>query len=102
VPLTWWEGGFGKMVLALLLPHALYLHVFFFKMTIGHNFDPILHEESDLNPLTRMWCKVCGSPLLNHKLPKFIKFVEIIVVQVLNFIEDECTFNIMAFMKTKL
>jgi hypothetical protein len=58
-----WESG-----LCLIFNSCLrYLHVSFFKLTMGHNFDPILREESDLNPLIRMWSKVYGSPLLNHK-----------------------------------
>jgi hypothetical protein len=69
---------------------------------MGHNFDPVLHEENDLNPLTRMWCKVFGSTLLNHKLLEFIKLTEIIVVQMFGFVENEHTFNIVAFMKSKL
>jgi hypothetical protein len=68
---------------------------------MGQNSDPILHEENDLNLLTKMWCKVFGSPFLNHKLLKFIKLTEIIVVQMFGFVEDEHTFNIVAFMKTK-
>jgi hypothetical protein len=74
-------GEYGKVVLALLSTHALDLHVSFLKMIIGHNFDPILHEESDLNPFTRMWCKVYRSPLFNHKLSEFIKFTKITLVQ---------------------
>jgi hypothetical protein len=52
-----------------------------------------LYEESDLNPLTKMWHKVSKSPLLNHKLSEFIKLVEIVVVQVFGSIRHECTFN---------
>jgi hypothetical protein len=69
---------------------------------MGHNSDPILCEESDLNPFTRMRCKVFRSPFHNHKLSKLIKLVEIIVVLVLGYVENERTFNTVAFMKTKL
>lgn len=91
-----------KMILALLLVHAMDLQVSFFKMTMGHNFDPILYEESDFSPLTKMWHKVFRSPLINHKLSEFIKLVKIVVVQVLGYIQDEHIFNTMAFMKIKL
>lgn len=73
-------GEFGKVVPTLFSIHALDLHVSFFKMTMGHNFNPILHEESDLNPLTKMWHKVFRYPLLNHKFSKFIKLAKIAVV----------------------
>jgi hypothetical protein len=69
---------------------------------MGHNSDLVLHEENDFNPHTRLWCKVYGSPLLNHKLLKFIKMIEIIVIQVFGFVKNEHMFNIVAFMKTKL
>jgi hypothetical protein len=69
---------------------------------MGHNSELVLHEENDFNPLTKMWCKVFWSLFLNHKLLKFIKFTEIIVVQLFGSIENEHTFNIVAFMKTKL
>jgi hypothetical protein len=95
-------GESKKMILALLSVHALDLQVSFFKMTMGHNFDPILYKESDLNPLTKMWHKVFRSPFINHKLLEFIKLVKIVVVQVLGYIEDERIFSTMAFMKIKL
>ncbi len=95
-------GESGKVVPTLFSTHALDLHVYFFKMTTGHNSNLVFHEESDFNSLTKMWQKVSRSPLLNHKLSKFIKLAEIIVVQVFGFVEDECTFSIVTFMKTKL
>jgi hypothetical protein len=95
-------GEYGKMVPTLFSVHALDLHVSFLKMTMGHNSNLVLHEESDFNSLTKMWHKVYRSPFLNHKLLEFIKLVEIVVVQVFSFVEDECTFSIMAFMNTKL
>jgi len=95
-------GESGRVVPTLFLVHALDLHVSFFKMTMGHNSNPILHEESDFNPLTKMWHKVSRFPLLNHKLSEFIKHSEIAIVQMFGFVEDECTFSIVAFIKTKL
>jgi hypothetical protein len=71
-------------------------------MTMGHNFDPIFYKKSDLNPPTKMWHKVSRSPLFNHKPSKFIKLAKIALVQVRGSIENECTFSIVAFMKTKL
>ncbi len=61
----------------------------FLKMTILHNFEVILQEENDLNPFTRLWCKVFSTSILNHKLLKYIKSAKIVVVQVLGSIEDE-------------
>ncbi len=69
---------------------------------MGHNSKQFLWKESDLNPLTILWHKDSRSPILNDKLSKFIKIVEIAVVQVFGSIEDEHIFNIANFMKNKL
>jgi hypothetical protein len=55
-------------------------------MAILHTFEVSLQEENDLNPFTRLWCKVFSPSILNHKL---LKSAKIIVVQVLGSIEDE-------------
>jgi hypothetical protein len=58
-------------------------------MAILHNFEIILQKENDLNPFTRLWCKVFSPSILNHKLLKYIKLAKIVIVEVLGFIEDE-------------
>jgi len=69
---------------------------------MGHNSKKFLWEESDFNPLTRLWHKYSRSPILNHKLLEFIKIVEIAVVQVFGSVENEHIFNTANFMKKKL
>jgi hypothetical protein len=73
-------GDANKMVPILLSNHTLELQVFFFKMTMCHNFECVLCEENDLNPLTKFWHKVFGYLVFNHKLLEFIKLVEIATV----------------------
>jgi hypothetical protein len=69
---------------------------------MGHNFKQFLWEESDLNPLTRLWHKDSRSPILNHKLSEFIKIVEFAAVQVFGSVEDEHIFKTANFIKNKL
>jgi hypothetical protein len=47
-------GETGKVVPTLLSSHKPRFASFFFKMTMGHNYEPILHEENDSNPLTKL------------------------------------------------
>jgi hypothetical protein len=67
-------------LLNLLSNHTLDLQGFFFKMTMCHNFEPILCEENDFNPLTKLWHGVFGSLIFNHKLVEYIKLAEIAIV----------------------
>ncbi len=74
----------------------------FFEKIMLHDFEVVLRKENDLNPLTKLWCKVFSFPILNHKLLEYIKLVEIAIVQVLSLDENNQTFNIFSFMKNKL
>jgi hypothetical protein len=56
-------------------------------MMMGHDSKQFLWEESDFNPLTRLWHKDSRSPILNHKLLEFIKIVEIAAIQVFGSVE---------------
>jgi hypothetical protein len=42
-----------------------------------------------INPLTRMWQVIHASQLLSNAFPKYLKVVEIAMVHVLGFVEDE-------------
>jgi hypothetical protein len=48
-----------------------------------HNFEAILHEENELNPITKIQHKIFASTILNHKLSTNIKLAKIAIVQVL-------------------
>jgi hypothetical protein len=50
----------------------------------------------------RLWRKIFTSIVLNLNLSEYIKLAEITVVQVIGSIEDEQTFNTIAFIKNKL
>jgi hypothetical protein len=40
--------------------------------------------------------------MFNHKFSKYIKLIEIVVIQVLGFVENEKTFSTIRFMKSRL
>jgi len=59
-------------------------------------------KSKDVNLVTHMWLKIQSSILLVCKLNEYMKGIEIAMVMVLGSVEDEKTFNNLAFMKNKL
>lgn len=59
-------------------------------------------EPCTCNPLTRLWKQLTSSQIVTHKIPKYIKIVEITILQIIGLVEDELCFNAFNFMKTKL
>ncbi len=55
----------------------------------------------DTNPLTIMWCLVTTSHVLVCTFPKYVKLVEMAMVQIVGSVEDEHCFYMLAFMKSK-
>jgi hypothetical protein len=95
-------GEYGQIVPTLLSSYKFMLQSSFFEKIMLHDFEVVSSKENDLNPLTKLWCKVFSFPILNHKLLEYIKLVEIAIVQVLSLDENNQTFNILSFMKNKL
>ncbi len=62
----------------------------------------MMQESKDVNLVTHMWLKIQFSTLLVEKLSEYMKVVEIAMEMVLGSMEDEKTFNNLAFMKSKL
>ncbi len=56
----------------------------------------------DCNPTTRMWRQMANSQILSLKMFEFLELVELVIVMVLGSVEDERTFSILTFMKSKL
>lgn len=88
----------GKIVLTLLLVQNLDCQMSFFNMTMVHSVKPILCEDNELNPINRFWWKFSMLAILTHKLFEYMKLFEITIVQVLSFVENKHTFNIVSFM----
>ncbi len=55
----------------------------------------------DTNPLTKMWRLVTTSQVLVCSFPKYVKLVEMAMVQIVGNVEDEHYFFTLAFMKSK-
>ncbi len=64
------------------------------------NVDPMMAKTRDKNPVSKLWMKIRNSPIMAHKLSECIKIDENFLTQVLDFVEDERTFNNLAYMKT--
>jgi len=64
------------------------------------NVDPMMTKTRDKNPVSKLWMKIRNSPIMAHKLSECIKLDEIVLTQVLGFVEDQRTFNNLAYMKT--
>jgi hypothetical protein len=56
----------------------------------------------DFNLVFKLWKKLTSNALLCAHLFKFIKVIELIMVQIMGFVEDEKTFSTLTFMKTRL
>jgi hypothetical protein len=96
-------GASERVVPRLLLAHDLDLESSHFKVTMMHNSKVILWEESSLNLVTRLWHKINTNPIFNHKLSEFMKLAKIVVALVVfGLVENEHTFNITSFMKSRL
>ncbi len=93
-------GQHGKIVSILSSTHNLDLQCSYFKITMIHNFEVVMHnQDNSLNPITKLWHKLTASPILNHKLSKYMKLTTIVVAQAFGYIENEHMFNTFNFMK---
>ncbi len=58
-----------------------------------NNVDPMMAKTRDKNRVSKLWMKIRSSPIMAHKLSECIELDEIVLTQVLGFVEDEKTFN---------
>jgi hypothetical protein len=56
----------------------------------------------DLNPMSKHWEKLSNNVLSCAQLFEFMKLVELVVVQIMGFVEDERTFSTLTFTKIRL
>jgi hypothetical protein len=94
-------SGLDHDVLPFLSAHMLDLQSNHFKMTMLHNYEAILHEKNQFNPLMRLWHKISTSGVFNLNLSKYIKLVEITIVQVIGLVEKKRKSSTLAFIKNK-
>jgi hypothetical protein len=59
----------------------------------------VTSEPCDKNLVTKMWVTINNNTLLTEWLSEFLKLAKIVMVSILKYVEDECTFSMFAFMK---
>ncbi len=52
-----------------------------------------MDQKMNLNPMSCLWMKLFTNPLLCVMFNKFMKVVELVVVQIMGIVEDEKAFN---------
>jgi hypothetical protein len=62
----------------------------------------VMNELCDKNLVSKMWVTINNNTLLTKWLSEFLKLAKIVMVSILGFVEDECTFSMLTFMKNKL
>jgi hypothetical protein len=61
-----------------------------------------MDNKKDCNPLQWLWLQLGANELLIVKMLEWFKLVEICMVQILRFVEDEWCFNTLPFMKNNV
>ncbi len=76
--------------LILAIDFDLQRSLFVFNMTNNAKLE--MQKPFEVNPISKLWRTFTSSQILENKIPKYIKFVKLIVVQVIGSIENECCF----------
>jgi len=67
-----------------------------------NNVKLAMQKPFDVNPITKLWKTLISFLILKNKILKYIKLVEVAIVKVISFIENQHYFFMLTFMKTKL
>jgi hypothetical protein len=86
----------------ILSPATLDLQASLFKQCMKENSTKMLKKPYDINPVTRLWHSINANSFLKLALSKYLIVAEMAVVMVLGSVQDERTFSMMSFMKSKL
>jgi hypothetical protein len=82
-------GPNGVWVLSLFSTIALDLQRSLFVITTTKNVKLAMHKPFDVNPITKLWRTLTSFQMLENKVPKYIKLVELIGVQIIGSIENK-------------
>lgn len=85
-----------------LNPSKLNKQADIFKLTMTSNAKAIMKESLDVNPITQMSFIIEAFSTLQFYLSEYMKMVVLAIVMVLGLVEDERTFNTLAFVKNNL
>jgi len=86
--------AFGSWVYESLSRETLDLQSSLFKMTIKTQASKAMEEFKDENLVIKLWHQFATNSLLVVHLSKFMKLVELTIVQIINNTQDERTFSI--------
>jgi len=73
--------------------------MFVYNMT--NNVKLAMHKPFDVNPITKFYRIFISFQILKNKIPKYIKLVELVIVQVIGSVENKHCFSMLTFMTTK-
>ncbi len=76
-------------ILGLFSAIAFDLQRFLFVLTMKNNIKLAMQKPFDIKLLTKLWRTFSSSRIFEQKIPKYIKLVELVVVQVIGLVEDE-------------
>jgi hypothetical protein len=82
----------GLQVVKPLNANLLGLQMCFFKFMKMH-VPKAMVEPFDINIMTKLWVTINNSDLIIQQLSENLKFVELVMMSMLRFIEDEWTFS---------
>ncbi len=95
--------NFELLVVAPLDELKLESQASLFKTTILHNASKILKKDGkECNHLIRMRLRISSFKVFTLGIFKYVKLAKLAMCQVLGFVEDECCFSTLSFMKGKL
>ncbi len=97
------KGRLDEMwVLGLFSIVVLNLQRSMFVFNMMNNVKLAMQKPFDVNPVTKLWKTLISFWILKNKILEYIKLVELAIVKVIGFIEDEHYFSTLTFIKTKL
>ncbi len=76
-------------MLKVLSSLDLDLQMLFFKLTNKSNVNSTTVFPQKVNSLTRLWTSLVASLVIILQLPEYFKLVEIAMVQMIGYVEDE-------------
>jgi hypothetical protein len=95
-------NGNKVQVKEMLSPTLLDSQAYFFKVSMKSNSEAALGEPFDVNPLTKLWQSLDSNSILKVRMSEYFKLAQIVVCCVIGSVEDERTFNNLAFLKSRL
>jgi hypothetical protein len=91
-----------QVVEPLNIANLLDLQMCMFKLTTKMKAPKPMAKPFDTNLVTKLWVTINTNALFIQRLNGYLKLVDITMVSMLEYVEDERTFSTPTFMKNKL